>query len=244
MMRLTRDAGGKVVGRKSSYDVLIVNGEGTMWGNGFGFRQKMGFLSEAVAAGKPAYLINTVWQDCSHDFDPVLRSLSGIIARDEKSRLALMQHGVTPTMGLDLAYFDPEPRLTWPPRNFRGGIVATDFWSDDRKRFREDVMGAVQIDMRSYSWGRLIASLRTAKCLLTSRHHAVYAACRARIPFITTEGSSHKVSGFLEMANAAIPMAKSPAEMPEMIDRLDEYRCEYERLFDWMDRQRPAFPEL
>ena len=32
--------------------------------------------------------------------------------------------------------------------------------------------------------GELVASLRTASLLVTGRHHAVYAACRARLPFV------------------------------------------------------------
>jgi hypothetical protein len=32
-----------------------------------------------------------------------------------------------------------------------------------------------------WPWGRIVASLRTASYLITGRHHAVYAACVARV---------------------------------------------------------------
>lgn len=53
------------------------------------------------------------------------------------------------------------------------------------------------------SWRRAVASLN----LITGRQHAVYAACKARIPFAASEGNTHKIRGLIKTAGVEIPIA-------------------------------------
>jgi hypothetical protein len=46
----------------------MVNGEGSMHHGGGAFVDKTRLIKAAVAAGRPAHLINSVWQDNPHQF--------------------------------------------------------------------------------------------------------------------------------------------------------------------------------
>jgi hypothetical protein len=202
------------------------------------FRRKMERLQEALEAGKPAYLVNTVWQDNPSEFDDTLRRLSGISARDVFSQQELLErHGIAAKVLPDVSCADPLPSFTLR-KNYRGRPAVTDFWFPDRNSFAEGAEmfpDAQRLPFRGWSWGRAVASMRTSSCLITGRQHAVYAACRARTPFIASEGNTHKIAGFLKTAGVDIPVASHPTELRSMRDVPQRYETEYKRLFDWLE---------
>lgn len=239
--RLARQNGWRVVSG-SDYDALILNGEGTMHHSSEGWRRKMKILSEALASGKSAYLVNTVWQENAADYDDILRGLSGVWVREVESQRDLRErHGVDATVSPDISIFHLD-RPWFGVRDFRGLPVKTDFYSHEFQNFAvpktAELVGMKQIAM-SGKWGAFVASLKSAAFLATGRHHAVYAAIAARIPFAAMEGNTHKISGIIKTAGAEIPVARSLAELPEVIRSIDGNRAEYEKLFDWMAAQRP-----
>lgn len=234
---------------EEDYDALIVNGEGSMHHDRISARRKMEVLSEAVDAGKPAWLINTVWQAMSHEHDPVLQALEGVVAREPLSQAALLAHGVKASVKPDLSYFHParDPEVV---SDFGGAPIMTDFWSDSFDAFARPTSSYLKgyrfFEFPKYDWAGAVESLKTTSLLITGRQHAVYAACKARTPFLAIRGNTHKIEGMIAMAEADIPVLDRPADIRDWVDRMPERRAEFDRLFDWLDAQkrRGAFPRL
>lgn len=235
------EAVGRVVEAHEDYDVVVVNGEGSMHHGVHSFHQKMLKLAEAVARRRPAFLVNTVWQKNGRLFDHVLRQLDAITVRERASQRDLKaRHGIDADLRLDASFWAPvapvEPRET-----FAGGMVVTDFYSRQFGNFVRMTGGLLKakpyIDMGEYGWSELVASLRTASLLVTGRHHAVYAACRARLPFVAMAGNTHKIEGLIEASGLPIPIAREAQELPGLIDWADRHRSTYVELFDWMEAQ-------
>jgi hypothetical protein len=136
------------------------------------------------------------------------------------------------------------------PKHFRGKPALTDFyWPDSNDFRRADALFPEAKYLRFYkiSWGKAVASLRTASYLITGRQHAVYAACKARVPFAASEGNTHKIKGLIESAGVNIPICDTPEKIREIIPMIPDLAGEYEKLFDWLDRQDytsviPALP--
>jgi hypothetical protein len=76
--------------------------------------------------------------------------------------------------------------------------------------------------------------------LVTGRHHAIFASCRARLRFIGVTGNSHKIEGLIVAAGARLPIARQPSDIPSLIEQVDDHAAEYEKLFSWMAAQPPA----
>jgi hypothetical protein len=223
------------------FDVLVVNGEGSMHHGGRAFHDKMLQIEAATAAGRQAYLINTVWQDNPHDFDSALAKCRQVVVREVLSQSALAQHGVAAEIVPDLSYFAPISK--GDVIDFKGGIVMTDFLSREfgsfvrlRSRWAERYPF---VDMRAMDWSTLVRSLKTARLLVTGRHHAVYAACKARTPFLALAGNTHKIEGIIATAGADIPAFKKFSELKVSMDETENWRGRYDRLFDWFEEQKP-----
>ena len=243
LRRLATQQGWRVVSEKADYDALLVNGEGSMHHGGRRFHQKMRLLQAAVDAGRPAFLVNSVWQDNPPDYDHVLSKLSGIVVREVLSQRDLAErHGVRAEVCPDVSFFDELPRFTWA-RNFRGAAATTDFFLEDKRvngvrhvfGRRDDLFpDARPLPFIDWSWGRVVASLRTASHLITGRHHAVYAACVAGVPFIASEGNTHKIRGIVASAGADLQVPDTPADLPAITAANLARREEYDRIFAWM----------
>lgn len=241
-------SGYRLAGRYEPFDILVVNGEGSMHGSRAGFRnvftKKMEVLQRAVESGIPAYLVNSVWQDNVHEYDGVLRQLSGIQVREAESHRALLEeHGVHSVVKIDASFFldVPVPKLAHSER-----VIVTDFFMVREGRFeahRLDLPQADYVSMREVGWQALINRLAGSRLLVTGRHHAVYAACKARTPFVVLKGNNHKVTGLLASAGVTLPVARDLGEIPAVIREIDRYKPEFDRLFDWMQAQ-PDTPIL
>lgn len=243
LWRLARAKGWQVVPEGAPHDALLVNGEGNMHHGSRRFHHKMRLLAEAVAAGRPAWLVNSVWQDNPHDYDDVLPRLTGLFVREVLSQRQLAErHGARADVMPDASFFDLLPRFTLR-RNFRGRPAVTDFFvlpkgpASGRHLFeRRDRLfpTAVHLPFTRWPWGRVVASLRTASHLITGRHHAVYAACVARVPFVASEGNTHKIRGLVESAGADLRVADTPEEIASITAYNLSRPAEYERVFAWI----------
>ena len=164
------------------------------------FHRKMKLLRRAVDAGKPAFLVNSVWQSNPPDYDDVLRQLSSISVRENHSRDDLWErHGVNARVLPDISMFARLPCFSFR-QNFRSQPALTDFYFAKGERFGQALElfpDAEYLKFDKMSWGRAIASIRTASYLITGRQHGVYAACRARVPFAASEGNTHKIRGLI-----------------------------------------------
>ncbi|MYM64711.1 glycosyltransferase family 29 protein [Pseudomaricurvus sp. HS19] len=232
-----------VVVKDDSYDVLIVNGEGSMHDNQDDFLYKMKAITDAKTKNKAVYLVNSVWQNNSNEYDDILKSLDGIVVRESKSQSELLsKHGVNSTVLPDFSYF---AKLSADASidNFNNEVVLTDVFSQDLGSFVRFngtyLKRARYLDMRDYSWSSLVASLKTARILVTGRHHAMYAACKAEVPFVIFPGNTHKMEGLFEAAGVDIPICRHWSDVAEAIDYALSHRYEFDRLFSWLRAQDP-----
>lgn len=224
-----------------NFDVLVVNGEGSMHHGGEAFVEKMRLIEAAIAAGRPTFLINSVWQGNPHDFDSALAQCRQVVVREVLSQRDIARHGVAADAVPDLSYFAPVGKCD--AINLKGSIVMTDFLSREfgsfvqlRSRWAERFPF---LDMRRMDWSTLVRSLKTARLLLTGRHHAVYAACKARTPFLAMAGNTHKIDGLIASAGADIPVFRTFSELKASIPEAENWGSRYDRLFDWFEAQEP-----
>jgi hypothetical protein len=234
--------GWRIAAPGEPYDALIVNGEGTMHHSLAGFHSKMKMLAEAVEAGKPAYLLNTVWQENSDQYDNLLRRLSGIAVREVLSQSDLLErHGIRSRLSVDLAYFAPIARRSLRDF-FKRGPLATDCFVHDAGTWGPipDIPDVPTIDMSAMSWPSFVSSLRTSSLLISGRHHAVIAACRAEIPFAAVESNTHKISGTIASSGATIPVAKDLGELPDIVRFVARTPGAFRKHFRWLRGQDPA----
>lgn len=229
-----------------AYDALLVNGEGTMHHSNRGWFKKMRRLGAAIAHGKPAYLINSLWQDNGPEFDDTLRRLDGIAVREVLSARDLQErHGVVAPVQPDLSFYAPLDHAAEGP-DWRGETVVTDFYLPDEGRWgRAPTLGHLpQADMAALSWSALVKGFRSAALVITGRHHAVYAACVAEVPFIATSTNSHKIEGLMASAGVRIRVLRDPPSLEEAYAMAEAQALEYLKLFDWLKRQPLALPVL
>lgn len=117
----------------------------------------------------------------------------------------------------------------------------TDFYSQDLGAFVILNGGRYRdlprIDMRKLSWNKLVTLLKRNELLVTGRHHAVYAACKARTPFIAMRGNSHKIEGIFASAGVEIPMLNNLRDLETTIEWVRANGSAYADLFDWLEEQ-------
>ena len=241
LLKNNYDYSSKVV---DDYDVLIVNGEGSMHHGSKNFKSKMDAIKDALSKGKQAFLINTVWQKNPNDYDDVLKNISGIIVREEASKIDLLEnHGVDALVRLDISLQAKINKLD-EYINFYSADVITDFYSSDFGGWVKYSGGARSrfpyMDMKKFTWSQFVMSLETAGLLITGRHHAVFAACRAKTPFVALESNTHKISGFVKMSKIPIPVCVKPKELTAAIKWAKENKNAYEDFFNFLDEQ-PKF---
>lgn len=236
----------EIVGEGEDFDALVVNGEGSMHHDQPHFVAKMEAIVAAQAMGRKTYLVNTVWQDNSGRFDAALARLDGLVTRGPRSSADLRtRHGIEAPYALDLSYFAPV-RPAAPAIDYGGATVVTDFWVEEQRGFMRATSGPLAampyFDLGAHDWDVAVATLKTAGLIVTGRHHAVYLACRARVPFVALRGNTHKVEDLIEAAPVALPVCASRDELMAAVRLKAAQRQACEALFDWMEQQPP--PDL
>ncbi len=228
-----------------NYDVLVVNGEGTMHHDRKGHIAKMKAIARAQKLGRITMLVNSVWQQNDDRFDDVLRRLDFIAVREVLSQRDLMERheiraSVFPDMSYNLTLGAPERVV-----DCQGGLAVTDFYAREFGQFVRLTGGPLNRDatflsMQELDWSSLVHSLKTARLLVTGRHHAVYAACRAEIPFVAVPGNTHKIEGLIASAGVDIPLCKDPRKLRKAIQRALDDPQPYRDLFAWLREQPPC----
>lgn len=238
---------GSVVAEGDDFDVLIVNGEGSMHHDSPNCMSKMREIEFAQELGKATFLVNTVWQQNGNFHDRILRNLDSLWVRGPRSAADLHhRHSIQAKYAIDLSYYAKVEDVA-PTVDFGQAPLITDFWNEDFRAFVRPTTGMyrnhIYLDLAKFDWSTLISSLRTASYVITGRHHGMYAACKARVPFIPIAANTHKFEDLLEAGPAAIPICRTRTEVEAAKGWLLRNRSEYDRLFDWMDKQPPwRFP--
>ncbi len=237
-MEITRH--GRIVRKGEDFDLLVVNGEGSMHHDSISFINKMSVIKAALEAGKRVMLVNSVWQDNSQEYADLVGQCERVVVRERFSQQALAAQGVSSEIALDASYsanVDPAAEAV----DFAGRVVFTDFFSREFDAFVKLNSKWAQrfdyIDMQRMSWSSLVRSLQSASLLVTGRHHAVYASCKARTPFLALRGNTHKIEGLMATAASEIPVFSCFKDVKRAIEKSASSSFDYQRLFDWMDGQ-------
>lgn len=217
-------------------DAVIVNGEGTMHHDRPIPHSLLNVIRNAKKQGKRAALINTVWQSMTLDDEmkDVLRD-TYISVREIMSAEELQKDGIDADIHLDLSYFNAVPEKVSPHRE----LVVGKFFAQADYRPKDIPV----LDIFKQDWDTFVNVLRSTDWFITGRHHELYASCKARCPFATLSGNTHKNEGLMKTAGVEIPI-ESPnllhSRIPHFLARCKERRMEYEKLFNWME-SRPKF---
>ena len=187
-------------------DALVVNGEGTIH-HGAG-TEYLNILGAAARIGKKTLLVNCVLE-AIEGFDSIFGMIDDIVVRDHRSAAWLRSRGgesrVVPDSFIE-AQFSSEPLL-----DLDGRIAVTD-WHHARDK---DVGAASIAFMRRRTeaqafffplmsgdvapfWRRAPATLARARYVVTGRHHGVYAALLADVPFVALSSNTYKIAGLLD----------------------------------------------
>jgi hypothetical protein len=205
-------------------DAVIVNGEGTIH-HGFG-GHLLAILEAAQYLGKKSLLINAVLQDVEL-FDDVLTKLTDLTVRDIRSSDFLSGRGISHRIVVDSileAGFESKPLI-----DLSGRIVVTD-WHPSRDDDVGSILRSMLVDshlrpfflplahgIHRYIWRRIPSTLSTASVLITARHHGIYLAALAGIPFVALPGNTHKIEGLLSLSGFNIPLCTTIDEVDSAI---------------------------
>ena len=217
-------------------DAVIVNGEGTMHHDRPIPHSLLNVIRNAKKQGKKTALINTVWQSMTLDDEmkDVLRD-TYISVREIMSAEELQKDNIDADIHLDLSYFNHVPEKVSPHRE----LVVGKFFAQADYRPKDIPV----LDIFKQDWNTFVNVLRSTDWFITGRHHELYASCKARCPFATLSGNTHKNEGLMKTAGVEIPI-ESPnllhSRIPHFLARCKERRMEYEKLFNWMESQ-PKF---
>lgn len=227
-----------------SYDAIVVNGEGTLHHDTMGARRIGEILRKSIDLGKKTYLVNTVWQDVECISNDILNALNGVSVREEYSRLQLERRGFSKSIRiLDLSYYDNiKEGHSFSDCYFENRTIITDFYIPEIGFSRQDLCISgdfYYVDMKKLTWSELVSILSCSEIIVTGRHHAVYAACKARTTFAALSGNTHKIEGLIYGSGVKIPVASNIKEIESVINWARRNRSAFDDLFDWMESQRP-----
>ena len=218
-------------------DAVLVNGEG-----GGAGRWNLCVLLSAQRKGKRTYLVNSIWPITTFGlWHMLLPELDEVTLRGKISHSYCLSHGARQAKWyIDFSYFSQinENSLY---TNFNNAEVLGDFYEYDpeetalTKQFAD--LPKLPMIPRICDWSYLVKSLRTASLYVTGRHHGMYAACKARTPFVIYKRENHKMLDLIESSGIAIPYPQTPEELERAVEWARANHETYRRLFDWMELQ-------
>lgn len=189
--QVTRAAGIEIVARvpldadwdslaPSEFDLVLVNGEGTLHSNAKGARRIAAIPAWSKQHRVPSFLINTIYQDNGPEIDEAMRGFTGIYTRDRESALTLSNVGIDATPTADLSF-------TWQPpvvlRNKADQIIVI---------------------------GSTLASVRADLYRMSREIGATYVPILARPDTNVTGGNAKRLRKYLAKRTAAIIAPPGP----------------------------------
>jgi hypothetical protein len=232
-------------------DWMIVNGEGTFRDEALDhepgrIRRLREGMRLAKEMGKRVYLVNTVWHNMakSEEWEDLLNWIDGISAREPSSQSELAKAGSRHDIEIhpDESFF--YPLIEDGEVKQRSGIVMGDIWTwnmrlEEQARIWSKMSPYICAGCTDSSWTGLHNALRSASTYITGQHHGVYAACKARCPFVAGRVNTNKLTSLFEWAGVKIPLFTTAEECLEQVRTVDDRRDEFERLFNFLESQSP-----
>ena len=217
-------AASPVAAHLAAADAVVVNGEGTIH-HGAGLHL-LSILEAALDMGKPALLVNAVLQDLPDHHDTLAR-LTDLTVRDAASASYLLAFGIphrlVPDSILAAAFGDA------PGTDLGGRVVLTDIHPalvaelapalDALSAALGDSAAAYPLShpARRTDWRSAVATFRTASVVVTGRHHGVYLAALAGVPFVALPSNSWKVEGTLALFGERPRVCRDPRTLTEAV---------------------------
>lgn len=204
----------------SKFDLVILNGEGTMHHNSIRAQEYLHALNLAQRAGCKTYMLNTVWQNMKNDFDHIIQKCDLVTVREIYSQQEIKRHGVDAIVTPDLSYTVDVPYKQFPHVKVYEG----QYFFRKQKAIDE----YPRIDIFKQSWDDIVNMLRHSDLLITGRHHEMYAACKANCRFVVRSGNTWKNEGLFASAGVDIPYDIEGALS-------GKYDDQYEKLWKYLD---------
>lgn len=238
--------GSPLVAHLDGIDAVVVNGEGTIHHRGG--LHLLAILRGAQSMGIPTYLVNAVFQESEHDLD-TLRQLRDFTVRDEASSRYLtsldIPHRVVFDSILEAAFVDD------PLQDLQGKVVVTD-WHEARNAdvgvaltqllasLGDDaVYYPLEDEERADAWRHAVADLRTARLVVTGRHHGVCLAALAGVPFVALPSNTWKVEGLLASLPGELKICTRLEELPDACRRALGDAETFRDIRRFVEAQRP-----
>lgn len=231
-------------------DAVVVNGEGTIH-HGAG-QELLAILAYAQALGKRTLLVNCVLQELPPGWFDTLRRLDDLTCREPRTHAYLAAHDVPARVVLD-SIVEAGFAGRAAAGDFRDRIVVT-----DHHALRDGDVGSalkglmtrgdciyfpLEHPSHHREWQLAVASLREARLVVTGRHHGVYLAALAGVPFIALGSNTWKVEGTLELFRQAtghgFSFHQAGPVTAESIEQALEDPRRYRDLHDYLRASRP-----
>lgn len=224
-------------GLLGSVDAVIVNAEGTLH-HGRG-EDIIAMVAAGTAMGKKTYLINALIQDME-EYAAVLAGCTAIVTRDPRSYAEASLYNSQASLVPDsfiLANFEETVGVFAPE-----DIVVTDYlrtmpdgpgYIVDRllkEKADECTYFPFQSPFHSAEWRSVVHRLSKARCVVSARHHGLYAGAMAGRPIVILESNSHKMVAFREMYGGFIPVINSYEEVERAIEQACAMASRFEAL--------------
>ena len=218
-------------------DYILVNGEGSIYGDRGENGGKLKICRKAKQAGIPSSLINTVWQNITDPtaIDILKNDIDHVVVREAISYNEIKQHRPDAKISSDLAYDIPYT-CSVSPTTKRYGVGG--FFNSPGINFKNILPGYKKVNIRQYNdWYDYLDDLQDISYMVTGYHHEVIAACKLRIPFIAYRGTTDKVLGIIKRADVNIDVAETPEQLLSNIKKPIN-TAEYNKLFDYMESKK------
>jgi hypothetical protein len=231
-------------------DWLIVNGEGTFRDEALDhepgrIKRLRDGMTLAKGMGKRVFLVNTVWCNMNKtaEWEDLLNWLDGISVREPRSQTEIARAGSRHDIQIhpDEAYFLPVnlPPVLVNPMPVIGDIYDWNMSTIEQNHIRSRLGNPQRIQLTDRTWEQAVKMLYGASVYITGQHHGVYAACKARCPFVCGRVNTHKLSSLFEWAGVDIPFFTTANECLEQVRVVEERAGEFEKLFTFLEEQTP-----
>lgn len=221
-------------------DALVINGEGTLWGQNHkrAVKSIMRLADQAAEAGKKVALVNAqweVWDDAC--YIPTLGKLDFIHTREYYSHKRLTDRGVISITGPDLCTgLNINPARLVADTSKRGGDVvigkayrmpiAQQSEEIDLNEGKWELHGFPLPISKTQEWEDVLCAMQGSKVYVTGQHHGVYAAMMANVPVVAVPTMNSKLEALQDFASTHgwwFPIANTPQEMHRFVDSVAEW---------------------
>jgi len=241
-------------------DVLIINGEGTLWGQPHkrAPKQIMSLARNCIDTGIKVALINTQWEmwliDKDNFYTETLTKIHFVHTREKYSQRRLQKLGVESVLAPDWSIYFPIHNNV----NFFDGWVVG-------KSYRFPIaQGSIEIKAADWYtseapylpiekntfWEDIVSKLKGSLGYITGQHHGICAAFMAGIPVIALPTMNSKINALQEYFGSfgyVFPIAENAKALAECVKNVNSWwqKCPdaYKKSLEDADKMKTAMRE-